>query len=64
MCRHTKTRDGPDVPRLYGSYKSRICVKCGRRRLFDWYNVPQGRWHKVEIKHDAESHTVGDDQEV
>jgi len=37
-CQHLKTKRGKDIPRLYGSWQSEVCVDCGmfRRRDHHW----------------------------
>lgn len=49
-CRHTETKDGKLLPRVSGSYKTKICVKCGRVKRFTWHDEPVGRWGYVDPK--------------
>ena len=49
-CRHKETTDGKPITRLHGSYKTKICVKCGRVKRFTWLDEPVGRWGYVDPK--------------
>lgn len=47
VCSHTETVRGKDIPRRYGSYRSEVCVTCGRFRALTHHNdevAINGHW--------------------
>ena len=50
QCEHTEIKDGPNIPRLYGSWKSKICKKCGAWHRYDWRDNPEGDWANTPIE--------------
>lgn len=61
-CRHSRTRRGLDVPRVYGSWRSEICEDCGafrthghdsaRSHLSEW--MPAADYAEATRKDDDE----------
>jgi len=48
-CKHEEVEDGPKIPRSYGSYKTKVCIKCDAWRKFDWHDVPVSNWLNLPI---------------
>lgn len=57
-CAHANTKRGDDIPRRYGSYRSRVCVDCGAfeaRTHFDelaWPWRPSSEYAEATRKDD------------
>ena len=51
-CRHERTKRGKDIPRVYGTYRSQVCIDCGMFRARDHYNKivndSRGAWRPAE----------------
>jgi hypothetical protein len=43
LCTHDKVTRGPDIPRRYGSWQSRVCTACGA-----WHRVSHVDEHRVD----------------
>lgn len=39
-CKHTNVIRGGDVPRVYGSFRSQVCIDCGAFRTHNHNEVP------------------------
>lgn len=48
-CKHTKRKLGPDIMRLYGSWRTIVCLSCQRWRKMDWCGRWVGTWRKGDI---------------
>lgn len=51
-CAHSSTRRGKNIPRVYGSWRSEVCEKCGAYRVRDHrgdlITDYRGRWRSAE----------------
>ncbi len=53
-CNHTNVKQGPSVPRVYGSWDSEICVDCGAWRTFTYIHREwMSKWHSASELADA-----------
>lgn len=43
-------KEGPSIPRMYGSYKSKICIDCGCWHKYDWHDNPVDDWESKPIE--------------
>lgn len=52
-CSHTNTRRGRNIPRVWGSWQSRVCTDCGDYRAVDHHGKVApgiiGVWRSAEF---------------
>ena len=54
-CRHSETVRGPDIPRVYGSFRSEICLDCrAYRKLSHANQEPMSKWIKTPLQNEWE----------